>query len=138
MRVIVDTNVLLSGIFFGGVPGRILDAWVAGRFELVLSPGILAEYSRAGGELAARYPERGDALSPVLTLVAMNATLVDAPPLGRSVSRDSDDDTFLAAAHHAGVAVIVSGDRDLRDISGWEGILVLSPRQFVDQHLLAG
>ena len=33
MRIVVDTNVLMSGIFFGGVPGRILAAWREGRFE---------------------------------------------------------------------------------------------------------
>lgn len=36
MRVVVDTNVLMSGIFFGGVPGRILGAWAGGELELVL------------------------------------------------------------------------------------------------------
>ena len=78
MRVVLDTNVLMSGIFFGGVPGRILGAWAEGRLELVLSPDILAEYRRVGTELTARYPERGAALTPVLALVAMNAILVAA------------------------------------------------------------
>ena len=54
-RVVVDTNVFLSGVFFGGVPGRILEAWQAGHLTLVLSPAILAEYHRAGAALAARY-----------------------------------------------------------------------------------
>ena len=48
IRVVLDTNVVLSGIFFAGVPGRILDAWRAGGLTLVLSPAILAEYNRAG------------------------------------------------------------------------------------------
>ncbi len=54
-RVVVDTNVFLSGVFFGGVPGRILEAWQSGHLTLVLSPAILAEYHRAGAALAARY-----------------------------------------------------------------------------------
>jgi len=78
VRIIVDTNVLMSGVFFGGVPGRILDAWAEGRLELVLSPDILQEYRRVGAELAARYPERSGALAPALTLIAMNAILVSA------------------------------------------------------------
>ena len=53
----LDTNVFLSGIFFGGIPGRLLEAWQAGHFTLVLSPAILAEYHRAGEALAARYPD---------------------------------------------------------------------------------
>lgn len=63
MRVILDTNVLLSGVFFGGVPGRILAAWAAGQLELVLSPAILTEYRRVGADLARRYPDREAALT---------------------------------------------------------------------------
>jgi uncharacterized protein len=54
VRVVVDTNVVMSGIFFGGVPGRLLEAWTVGRVELVLSPAILHEYRRVGAELAAK------------------------------------------------------------------------------------
>lgn len=56
MRLILDTNVLVSGIFFGGPPGRILDAWASGAVELVLSPAILEEYRRVGAALANRHP----------------------------------------------------------------------------------
>ena len=135
MRIVVDTNVVMSGVFFGG---RILDAWAEGRLELALSPDILQEYRRAGAELAARYPERSGALAPALTLIAMNAILVDAAPLPAPVSIDPDDDKFLAAANAANAPVIISGDRDLLDVSGWRNVLVLSPRQFADRHLLAG
>ena len=83
MKVVVNTNVLMSGIFFGGVPGRVLDAWAAGRLELVLSPEILDEYRRVGGDLQSRYPQRSAVLAPVLTLVAMNATMVRGPLFAR-------------------------------------------------------
>ncbi len=138
MRVVIDTNVLMSGIFFGGVPGRILGAWAEGQLELVLSPDILAEYRRVGAELAVRYPEREEALYPVLALVAMNAVLVHAAPLSAPVSPDPDDDKFLAAAKQAGATAIVSGDRDLLNVSGWQNIAVLTPRQFADHHLRTG
>ncbi len=133
MRVVVDTNVVLSGIFFGGTPGRVLEAWVAGRFELMLSSDILGEYERAGAALGRRYPERTEALAPILSVIVVHATLVVAPPLPNQVSDDSDDDIFLAAALHGRAAVVVSGDRALLRVSGWEGIRVLSPRQFVDE-----
>ncbi|MBI5782342.1 MAG: PIN domain-containing protein [Gammaproteobacteria bacterium] len=56
MRVILDTNVLMSAVFFGGIPGRLLSAWAAKRFTLVLSLDIFDEYRRVGRELARRYP----------------------------------------------------------------------------------
>lgn len=135
MRVVLDTNVVVSAVFFGGTPGRVLAAWSAGRFVLILSPAILDEYRRVGHELGLRHPDVNAAFEPVLALIAMNATIVDAPALVAPVSADPDDDKFLAAAAAAQAPVIVSGDRDLLEVSGWCGIEVLSPRQFLDQHL---
>ena len=45
MRVVLDTNVVVSGLLFGAVPGRILTAWTAGEFTLVVSPPVLARVS---------------------------------------------------------------------------------------------
>ena len=131
----MDTNVLMSEIFFGGVPGRVIDAWVDGSLELVLSPDILDEYRRVGSELRGRYPERATALTSVLTLIAMHASIVNAMPLALPVSADAADDMFLAAAVAADVTTVISGDRHLLDVTGWRGIAVVTPRQFVDQFL---
>ncbi len=137
MRVVLDTNVVVSGVFFGGVPGKVLAAWSEGAFVLALSPAILEEYQRVGHELGVRYPAITAAFDPVLTLIAMNAVIVDAPELAAPVSDDADDDKFLAAAVAAKAAVIVSGDQDLLQVSGWRGIDVLTPRQFLERHLPA-
>lgn len=135
MRVVLDTNVVMSAMFFGGLPGRILAAWSEGRFALTLSPAILDEYRRVSEELGRRYPEAAAAVDPMLTLMAMHAVIVDAPPLDGPVSEDPSDDMFLAAAVSARADVVVSGDRDLLRVSGWRGIAVLTPRQFVDGRL---
>ena len=133
MRVVVDTNVLMSGIFFGGVPGRIVEAWAAGRLEIVLSPEILEEYRRVGADLATRYPERAVALLPVLTLLATHGTMVNAVALDVQVSEDEADEMFLAAAVTGETKTIISGDKHLLEVSGWRGITVLTPRRFVYQ-----
>ena len=98
MRVILDTNVLMSAVFFGGIPGRLLSAWVAKRFTLVLSPDIFDEYRRVGRELTRRYPRLEGSFEPVLALISTNAIIVDVQPLERRVSEDADDDMFLACA----------------------------------------
>jgi len=135
LRIVLDTNVLVSGIFFGGVPGRILGAWAAGDIELVVSLEILDEYRRVGDELGARYPEVAAALEPVMALLAMNASFVDAPPLAEPVSSDPADDKFLAAALASRTRLIVSGDKHLLRVAGWRGIAVLTPRRFVEEQL---
>lgn len=103
----------------------------------MLSPAILDEYRRVGADLAIRHAERAAALEPVLTLLAMNAAIVDAPPLTERVCEDPADDMFLAAALASRTRLIVSGDPHLLQVSGWRGITVLTPRQFVDQYVPA-
>jgi len=69
VKLILDTNVLVSRIFFGGVPGQILTAWADEQVSLVLSPAILDEYAQVGAELAAKHSERRAALVAVLDLI---------------------------------------------------------------------
>ena len=133
MRLVVDTNVLVSGVFFGGLPARVLEAWRDGRYELVVSPDILDEYQRVGEELARRFPTVS--LSPFLGLVAACAEIVDAPALAEPACSDPDDDKFFACAVAAGCDLIVSGDRHLLDASGSHGVGVVTPRQHLDSVL---
>ena len=78
MRVVLDTNVFVSPVFFGGVPGRILEAWRDGRLQLVLSAAILDEYQRVGQVLGARY--LGVALEPILALPTVETKFFRLPP----------------------------------------------------------
>jgi putative PIN family toxin of toxin-antitoxin system len=133
VKVVLDTNVFVSGVFFGGVPGRILEAWRDGQLTLLVSVTILDEYRRVGRLLAQQY--EGVELEPVLALVTVNAEVVEAPDLPEQVCGDPDDDSFLACAVAGGGAVVVSGDKALRAVSGWNGIEVLSPRGFADRYL---
>jgi putative PIN family toxin of toxin-antitoxin system len=133
LRIVLDTNVIVSGVFFGGAPGRILEAWRDARVRPVLSVEIFEEYQRVGVELKTRYP--GVDLEPFLALLGVHAEFVEAPALKKPVAEDPDDDKFLACAFAAGVPFIVSGDRDLLAQSGWRGIRVLKPRAFVEEYL---
>jgi len=133
MRVVIDANVFVSGVFFAGPPYEILNAWRRRRVELVLSPEVLAEYQRTAEELAARFPEVD--LSPWLELLMLRATVVEAPAPADRVCTDEDDDKFLACALASRTKLIVSGDKALLRTSGYKKIKVLTPRRFVDMHL---
>ena len=135
MRVVLDTNVILSGVFFGGVPGGILSAWNRGRFDVIVSSQVLDEYERSGAALADGKPRLQQAWAPVMRWIVENVLIVEAGELGEGVSADPDDDAFLACAVAGGARVIVSGDRHLKAVSGWRGILVLTPRRFHDDFL---
>jgi putative PIN family toxin of toxin-antitoxin system len=130
MKVVVDTNVLVSGVFFGGLPARVLDAWRDGRVSLVVSPEILDEYRRVGEELACRFPPVS--LGPFLGLLVTHAEIVEAPRLSKPVCSDPNDDKFFAGAVAGRCELIISGDRHLLEASGSHGVKVVTPRQFVD------
>ena len=133
MRIVLDTNVLVSGIFFSGPPFQILQAWRDGNVQLVLSPEILEEYRRVSQSLKERFPEVD--LSPVLDLIAANSDMVEAPVLSEPVCDDPDDDKFLACALASNTKVIVSGDKHLLKISGHRDIEVVKPGKFITEYL---
>lgn len=136
MKVVVDTNVVVSGLLFGGVPGQILTAWSTDEIHLVISPPILEEYRRVGLELSKGREPLVSALETLLAMLTMHAVIVDAPPLVEGVCEDPDDDKFLAAAVAANAPVVVSGDKHLLRVSGWRAIEVIKPRQFVDRYVV--
>ena len=133
MRAVLDTNVLVSGIFFAGLPRALLDAWAEGRFELALSPAIFDEYLRTCDRIGSRHPTLE--YQQVLAALVGHGTLVPDVEVSVPITADPDDDKFMACAAHAG-AIVVSGDHHLHDAAGWRGIEVLRPRAFLDR--LAG
>jgi putative PIN family toxin of toxin-antitoxin system len=135
MRLVLDTNVFLSGVFFSGPPYEILNAWRHRKVDLVISPDILDEYRRVGERLAKRYS--GVDLEPFLELLAIKARIVEVPPLDESVCSDPDDDKFIACALASRTKLICSGDKALLRASGYRGITILRPKDFVDSYLKA-
>jgi len=133
MRVILDTNVFISGIFFTGPPYQIIKSWRDGQLKLLISPEILAEYQRVAAALAEQFPAID--LRMILELVTIKAEIIQAQSLPEPVSADPDDDKFLACALASKSKVIVSGDKHLLHVSGVRKILVLKPRAFVDEYL---
>ena len=132
MRVILDTNVILSAIFFGGVPARILNAYRDEKITLVLSPEILEEYRETAARLAQKFDVEYDAL---LEWIAIHSEMVQAPQLSSPVCADPDDDKFIACALASGAKIICSGDRHLLDVNGYRGLEMIKPRAFVDRYL---
>jgi uncharacterized protein len=133
VKVVLDTNVLISGIFFSGPPHEILNAWRKELIQIVLSPEILDEYQEVARRLVEKYPSIE--LIPILKLIATNSELVHAAKLASPVCDDPDDDKFIACALASQSKVIISGDRHLLKKSGFRGILILSPSSFTRQYL---
>ncbi|MFC1681067.1 putative toxin-antitoxin system toxin component, PIN family [Pseudomonadota bacterium] len=133
MKVVLDTNVLISGIFFGGLPGRILNAWRSRKFQIAVSVEVPEEYIEVAERLTARYADIE--YKGILGLIVENADLIQASALTEPVCDDPDDDKFLACAVAAHAEIIVSGDRALLKASGYQGIQVMTPKDFVSQYV---
>lgn len=132
MRVILDTNIILSAIFFGGVPGRILNAYRDGEITIVLSPEILDEYQATAERLAKKFDVDYE---EILDWIAVHSEMTAAPSLNEPVCADPDDDKFVACALASNAKIICSGDKHLLNVDGCLGIEVLKPRAFVDKYL---
>ncbi len=133
LKVVMDTNVFVSGVFFSGPPYQILKAWQSGDFELVASQEILDEYLRVGEILAEERPAVD--LKPIFNFVLEHATIYKPFVLKEPVCEDPDDDKFFACALASESKIIISGDKHLLRVSGYHGIEVLKPRDFVDKYL---
>jgi uncharacterized protein len=133
MKIVLDTNVFISGIFFDGPPSQILKAWKDQSLQIVFSRQILDEYQRVAAGLSSRFPTMN--ILPIIELVTIFGYLVDAPAFDISVCEDPDDDKFIECAVAGKCKIIISGDKHLLKLTGYKGIAVLSPRSFVDKYL---
>ena len=133
MRIVLDTNVLVSGIFFSGPPSEILKAWRDGEVQLALTPAIIDEYIRVARILADEFPDIE--ITPILTLIIANSDIIQPVPFPHQVCEDPDDDKFLACALASESSTIVSGDKHLLKLSGFQGLNILTPRAFIEQYL---
>lgn len=133
MRVVLDTNVVISATLIrGGNEDRILRAWQRGAFELVLSPQILDEMGRALSYEKLRKFQwmKEREIITLLQTLAQESVLVSGRVTVK-VSRDPEDDKFLAAAIEGQAQYVVSGDRDLLDVKVYRGIRIVRPAVFL-------
>ena len=129
MRIVLDTNVFISGVFFTGPPHQILKAWRDGQVQILVSPEILEEYSRVGSNLASRF--KGVDLEPFLELMAIHSEMIIPPAFPPVIQEDPSDDKFLQCAVAGNAAAIVSGDKHMLKLCKFRAIWILRPREFV-------
>ena len=127
IRIILDTNVLISGIVFGGKPKEVLE--MARNKELlgITSPVLLAEL----GDILSKkimYPK-----SKVLRVEKMMRKILRIVHPIKTVNavRDDDDNRVLETAVEGKCEYVVTGDKDLLDLENYEGIKILTPGEFL-------
>lgn len=131
-RVVLDTNVVVSGLGWPGPPATILDAVSDGRLVLVTSAPLLAELRRV---LA--YPKLARIVRDAAQLAELieYSSVIVTPTQTLAVVSDESDNRVLEAAVEGGADYIVSGDADLLDLGSFQGIPVFRPAEFVEKVL---
>lgn len=127
-RVVLDSNVVVSGLGWSGAPTRILDAASDGLLVLVTSPPLLTELRRV-----LTYPKLAKVIEGAQHLVDLieASSIVVQPTRMLAVVGDETDNRVLEAAVRGAADYIVSGDDDLLALGSFQGIPVLPPAEFL-------
>ena len=134
IRAVVDTNTLISGIIAPlGAPARIVLRWQQGDFLLITSPVLLDElrrvlkYPRIAKRLGWSEDDRKQFLEGFEMLALITPGMLSLP----GITRDPKDDPVVACAVEGEAEFIVSGDQDLLVLGAYQGVRMLTPREFL-------
>ena len=130
MRVDFDPNVIISATLSpGGSPAQVYELWRNGAFELVVSPRLLWELEGVLGRDKFRDLVHSDEVAELLTVLTADASLVSDPVDEPDIHSSDPDDDYLIALASKSRSVLVSGDRDLLELS--DQVPVYSPAEFL-------
>ena len=135
MRLVLDTNTVVSGLIWGGVPGQLIDAAATGTVQIISSVALLGELhdvlfrKKFAAQLAEQEVDAADLFEGYAALVE----LVDPADIGPVILADPDDDIVLATAVAGGADAIVSGDAHLLGIGEFRGMPIVTPAAAVSR-----
>lgn len=133
MKIVIDTNVVISGMFFGGNPEKVLRSVVLSKqFTACATSEIVDEYMEVFREISLRKHEKPD---DALMLPLVKALEIIEPVSLVELCRDPDDDKFIGCAKDAGALYIVSGDNDLLVLDKIDDIEIVTAKTFCERFL---
>ena len=132
MKIVIDTNIVISGVFFGGLPRRVLQAVLTDKITACVNIAIIQEYNEVVREMVSR--KQGKIDENILMPLVARMQIVEEKAIVQ-ICRDPDDNKFLECAKDAHALYIVSGDKDLLDIGIYEEIEILTAKEFCYRYL---
>jgi hypothetical protein len=136
MRIVLDVNVWISGLLWGGVPGRIFDLAEEQQIAIFVSEPILEDVKEILGrdKLQAKIQSLDVTLENLLVTVGQLSELCPTTSVNITQLRDPDDAAIIAAALAANAEAIVTGDLDLLVLNEFNGIPILTPQDFISRY----
>ena len=130
MNVVIDTNVLISGIFWSGnYSSQVIDAWKNRKFTLITSEEIIKELVETLRDFKIKMPEA--MIQEWKNMIANNSILIRPLKRIKIVKDDSDDDKFVEVAVEGDADFIVTQDKHLLKIKDYQGIKIIMPEEFL-------
>jgi len=129
MKVVLDTNIFISGIFWKGDPNKIVLAWKEGKFILVSSMDIISELINVLKDFKIRLPD--DLLSFWIDSIVKNSEFVKLENKLKVVMEDPTDDKFLETALNGKADYLVTQDKHLLKLGEFCGIKIIIPTEFL-------
>lgn len=129
IRVVLDTNILVSAIVFGGTPKKILNMVLGDKLVGVTSVSLMAELSEV---VHKKFPFRDADLEYLEEQMRVDFEIV-RPRKILKVVRDIDDNMVLEGAVAGECDFVVTGDKDLLDLGNYKGIRILMPAEFLEK-----
>ncbi len=138
IRAVIDTNIIISALFWGGLPEKVFAAARDERFTALLTEPLIAEVSKVLGrdKFAEQLLKRKMTAEAITAQYRAAAVFVEPAEIPPGIVRDAKDAMVLACAVGGKADFIVSGDRDLLVLNAYESIPILNADQFL-QRLLA-
>lgn len=125
-RVVLDTNVFVSGIVWDGNPEKVLNLWLQEKFTLFISPAVLLEILA----VLAKFKLPASLINQFKDLLENHAEKV-IPHSRFNLCRDPKDNQFLNLCFACRADYLVSGDKDLLALRVFKGTKILKPREFL-------
>ena len=128
-KVVIDTNVFISGLIFTGKPSEVLELFIKGEIEVYISPFILKELERI---LRKKFEWNEKQLQKILDKIKKKAVIVQAETKISIIKAKEDDNRILECGVDGKVQYIISGDkRHILPLKNFRGIKILSPSEFL-------
>jgi putative PIN family toxin of toxin-antitoxin system len=129
IRVVFDTNVYISALMFGGLPGSLLDLAFLQSFILIISPALMDELDE---KLRLKFEVSAEDAAIIRAKLEGNAEIVIPDVVLDAIEDDPDDNRVLECAVKGSADYIVTGDRHLLKLGTYEAISIVTVRQFLD------
>ena len=132
IKIVIDTNVIISALLFGGVPGKLIDLWKEGHVKPLISEAMMLEYLRV---LA--YPKFKLSEDEINYIIHQEILpffkVIKTKPGAVVITEDPEDDKFIQCAEAGNAKIIISGDRHLLALKSHRGIKIMTPNEYLEE-----